>query len=187
MKKKKFDKFDIFVLALNFSAIIQNTWASCFISTFFFWKNEITQFFSTHSVPYMGKGTFTVIVNQTENKAKTASCDSQFFIPGFPASKLRAEKLVLSSYGRKLSNGEGKVIKKCIYGIKFLSSCHGKMYKFIYVGCLLVVVVVVLEKEAPFNLFFILLWGLTLKSEVDLRSYQLYDIHTHICPVVFIF
>jgi hypothetical protein len=64
------------------------------------------------SVPYMGKGTFTVIVNQTENKAKTASVDSQFFIPGFPASKLRAEKLVLSSYGRKLSNGEGKVIKK---------------------------------------------------------------------------
>ena len=125
MKKKKFDKFDIFVLALNSSAIIQNTWASCFISTFFFCekkKNEITKFFSTHSVPYMGKGTFTVIVNQTENKAKTASCDSQFFIPGFPASKLRAEKLVLSSYGRVLSNGEGKVIKKCIYGIKFLSS-----------------------------------------------------------------
>lgn len=99
--------------------------------------NEITQFFPTHSVPYMGKGTFTVIVNQTENKAKTASCDSQFFIPGFPASKLRAEKLVLSSYGRKLSNGEGKVIKKCIYGIKFP---HG-MAKCInlYVGCLLVV------------------------------------------------
>lgn len=61
----------------------------------------------------MGKGTFTVIVNQTENKAKTASVDSQFFIPGFPASKLRAEKLVLSSYGRRLNNGEGKVIKKC--------------------------------------------------------------------------
>jgi hypothetical protein len=60
----------------------------------------------------MGKGTFAIIVNQTENKAKTASCDSQFFIPGFPASKLRAEKMVLSSYGRKLSNGKGKVIKK---------------------------------------------------------------------------
>lgn len=58
----------------------------------------------------MGKGTFAVIVNQTENKAKPAGCDSQFLIPGFPASKLRAEKLVLSSYGRRLSNGEGKVI-----------------------------------------------------------------------------
>lgn len=63
------------------------------------------------SVPYMGKGTFSVIVNQTEAKAKTPSTDSQFLIPGFPASKLRAEKMVLSSYGLKLSNGKGKVIK----------------------------------------------------------------------------
>lgn len=75
-------------------------------------KLSLTLFSSTlfSSVPYMGKGTFTVIVNQTENKAKPAGCDSQFLIPGFPASKLRAEKLVLSSYGRRLSNGEGKVI-----------------------------------------------------------------------------
>ncbi|KAG5677099.1 hypothetical protein PVAND_006882 [Polypedilum vanderplanki] len=58
-------------------------------------------------IPCMGKGTFSIIVNQTENKAKAASCDSQFLIPGFPASKLRAEKFVLSSYGRKLSNGKG--------------------------------------------------------------------------------
>lgn len=62
-------------------------------------------------VPYMGKGTFSIIVNQTEAKAKTPSTDSQFLIPGFPASKLRAEKMVLSSYGLKLSNGKGKVIK----------------------------------------------------------------------------
>jgi hypothetical protein len=62
-------------------------------------------------VPYMGKGTFSIIVNQTESKAKTPSTDSQFLIPGFPASKLRAEKMVLSSYGLKLSNGKGKVIK----------------------------------------------------------------------------
>jgi hypothetical protein len=61
-------------------------------------------------VPYMGKGTFSIIVNQTESKAKTPTTDSQFLIPGFPASKLRAEKMVLSSYGLKLSNGKGKVI-----------------------------------------------------------------------------
>lgn len=59
----------------------------------------------------MGKGTFSIIVNQTEVKAKTPSTDSQFLIPGFPASKLRAEKMVLSAYGLKLSNGKGKVIK----------------------------------------------------------------------------
>ncbi|CRK96173.1 CLUMA_CG009602, isoform A [Clunio marinus] len=57
-------------------------------------------------VPYMGKGTFSIIVNQTESKAKTPSTDSQFLIPGFPASKLRAEKLVLSSHGTKLINGK---------------------------------------------------------------------------------
>jgi hypothetical protein len=57
----------------------------------------------------MGKGTFTIIVNQTENKAKAASSDSQFLIPGFPASKLRAEKIVLSSYGQPLNDGKGKV------------------------------------------------------------------------------
>lgn len=75
----------------------------------------------------MGKGTFSIIVNQTEAKAKTPSTDSQFLIPGFPASKLRAEKMVLSSYGLKLSNGKGKVIKytyppilpRRIHGIKF--------------------------------------------------------------------
>ena len=66
---------------------------------------------SLRRVPYMGKGTFSIIVNQTEAKAKTPSTDSQFLIPGFPASKLRAEKMVLSSYGLKLSNGKGKVIK----------------------------------------------------------------------------
>lgn len=59
----------------------------------------------------MGKGTFSVILNQTEVKAKTPSTDSQFLIPGFPASKLRAEKMVLSSHGLQLSNGKGKVIK----------------------------------------------------------------------------
>jgi hypothetical protein len=59
----------------------------------------------------MGKGTFSIIVNQTESKAKTPTTDSQFLIPGFPASKLRAEKMVLSSYGLKLSNGKGEVIK----------------------------------------------------------------------------
>lgn len=56
---------------------------------------------------YMNKGTFSIIVNQTECKAKTPSSDRGFIFPGFAASKLRAEKLVLQSYGVKLDNGEG--------------------------------------------------------------------------------
>jgi hypothetical protein len=62
----------------------------------------------TQRIPYMSKGTFSIIVNQTEAKTKTPSTDSQLLIPGFPASKLRAEKIILSSYGLKLSNGKGK-------------------------------------------------------------------------------
>lgn len=74
-------------------------------------KNNVPNLIYTSSalvtfVPYMGKGTFSIIVNQTEVKAKTPSTDSQFLIPGFPASKLRAEKMVLSAYGLQLSNGK---------------------------------------------------------------------------------
>lgn len=55
----------------------------------------------------MGRGTFCFIINQTESKAKTPTVDSGFLISGYPASKLRAEKLVLSSNGHQLANGEG--------------------------------------------------------------------------------
>jgi len=68
----------------------------------------------------MGQGSFSIIINQTENKAKTPATDSQFIIPGFPATKLRAEKMVLSSYGRKLANGEGKVTIKIIFHLNIL-------------------------------------------------------------------
>lgn len=65
----------------------------------------------------MGKGTFAIIVNQTESKAKTPSTDNGFLFPGFPASKLRAEKMVLSSDGQELSNGKGKVIKNTYWAM----------------------------------------------------------------------
>lgn len=74
----------------------------------------------THSVsprfrtPYLGKGTFSVIVNQTESRAKTPTVDSQFLMPGFPASKLRAEKMVLRSNGMELDNGKGEGHQKHI-------------------------------------------------------------------------
>lgn len=121
---EKFDKFDFFSdLSSGFFFI------SCYHQIYMAWHNVLYlsgPFVRTHitkrrrqkivrvdiwRTPYLGKGTFAVIVNQTEAKAKTPSTDSQFLIPGFPASKLRAEKLVLSSYGLKLSNGKGKVIK----------------------------------------------------------------------------
>jgi hypothetical protein len=102
------------------------------ISFLFFFRSMLSSNIHVHfisfanccRVPYMGKGTFSIIVNQTESKAKTPSTDAQFLIPGFPASKLRAEKMVLSSYGLKLSNGKGKVIKytslrRHIQGIRF--------------------------------------------------------------------
>lgn len=58
-------------------------------------------------IPYMGRASFSIIVNQTESKALTPTVDSGFLIPGYPATKLRAEKMVLDAYGATLSNGEG--------------------------------------------------------------------------------
>lgn len=92
---EKFDKFDFF-----------SSFVPCYHQIYMY--NIFISFVNFCRVPYMGKGTFSIIVNQTESKAKTPSTDSQFLIPGFPASKLRAEKMVLSSYGLKLSNGKGK-------------------------------------------------------------------------------
>lgn len=57
-------------------------------------------------IPYMGS-TMAVIVNQTEAKAKTPTVDSEFLIPGYPSSKLRAEKLVEAADGAMLQNGRG--------------------------------------------------------------------------------
>lgn len=51
--------------------------------------------------------TMAIIVNQTEPKAKTPAVDSAFLIPGYPASKLRAEKLVSMADGTMLANGKG--------------------------------------------------------------------------------
>lgn len=49
-----------------------------------------------------------VIVNQTEAKAKTPAIESAFLIPGYPSSKLRAEKLVTVADGAMLQNGKGQ-------------------------------------------------------------------------------
>ncbi|XP_023718357.1 3 beta-hydroxysteroid dehydrogenase/Delta 5--_4-isomerase type 2 isoform X2 [Cryptotermes secundus] len=60
--------------------------------------------------PYLG-GIYTLIFNQTECKALPPSCDyeRQLLLPGYPASKLRAEKLVLAANGRPLADGRGRL------------------------------------------------------------------------------
>lgn len=58
-------------------------------------------------MPYMGRATFSLIINQTESKAKTPSVDNGFLIPGYPSSKLRAENIILGAYGATLANGVG--------------------------------------------------------------------------------
>jgi 3beta-hydroxy-delta5-steroid dehydrogenase / steroid delta-isomerase len=57
--------------------------------------------------PYMG-GIHAVIFNQTESKALPPSCDQEqkLLLPGYPASKLCAEKLVLAANGSPLANGK---------------------------------------------------------------------------------
>lgn len=65
-------------------------------------------------IPYMGRATFAIIVNQVESKAKTPTLDTGFLIPGYPASKLRGEKLVLGAHGKTLENGEGVLLTTAI-------------------------------------------------------------------------
>lgn len=65
-------------------------------------------------IPYMGRATFAIIVNQVESKAKTPTLDNGFLVPGYPASKLRGEKLVLGANGKQLENGEGVLLTTAI-------------------------------------------------------------------------
>jgi 3beta-hydroxy-delta5-steroid dehydrogenase / steroid delta-isomerase len=58
--------------------------------------------------PFCGKFIFDVVVNQTENKAKPPESE-KLLIPGYPVSKLKAEKLVLQSNGTILSNGTDRL------------------------------------------------------------------------------
>jgi nucleoside-diphosphate-sugar epimerase len=57
--------------------------------------------------PYLG-GIYAFIFNQTENKAVAPSSETgrELLLPGYPASKLRAEKLVLAANGTSLADGE---------------------------------------------------------------------------------
>lgn len=64
-------------------------------------------------VPFKGYSTFSIVINQTESKAFTPVHDTNkspieydkgFLIPGYSSSKLRAEKIVLNSYGATLTN-----------------------------------------------------------------------------------
>jgi nucleoside-diphosphate-sugar epimerase len=57
--------------------------------------------------PYLG-GIYAVIINQTEHKALPPSRgqERQLLLPGYPASKLRAENIVLAANNTLLANGE---------------------------------------------------------------------------------
>lgn len=56
-------------------------------------------------LPYMGRATFSIICNQTENKTDVGKKDDDFLIPGYPFSKLRGEEIVLGSNGKSLNDG----------------------------------------------------------------------------------
>ncbi|GFG32093.1 hypothetical protein Cfor_06863 [Coptotermes formosanus] len=60
--------------------------------------------------PYLG-GIFAVIINQTEYKALPPSRDKEqkLLLPGYPASKLRAEKVILAANNTLLANGRGRL------------------------------------------------------------------------------
>lgn len=81
----------------------------------------------------MGRATFALVINQTESKAKTPSVDNGFLVPGYPSSKLRAEKIVLAAYGATLGNRVGKdksiSFKVYIFGYMFwkFSTIFGTM------------------------------------------------------------
>lgn len=60
--------------------------------------------------PHLG-GIYALIINQTECKALPPSCDNeqQLLLPGYAASKLRAEKLVLAANDTPLADGRGRL------------------------------------------------------------------------------
>ncbi|XP_017081138.1 3 beta-hydroxysteroid dehydrogenase/Delta 5--_4-isomerase [Drosophila eugracilis] len=63
-------------------------------------------------VPFKGRSTFSAVINSTESKTDTPTLDSsnlwdqdsQFLVPGYASSKLRAENIVLNSNGAPLNN-----------------------------------------------------------------------------------
>ncbi|XP_065079851.1 3 beta-hydroxysteroid dehydrogenase/Delta 5--_4-isomerase [Ochlerotatus camptorhynchus] len=58
-----------------------------------------------HMTPYMGRANFTIVCNQTEPKTKVPAKESEFQIPGYAPSKLKAENLVLGVNDTPLENG----------------------------------------------------------------------------------
>lgn len=60
--------------------------------------------------PYMGRTTFALVINQSESKVLPPASDAGFLVPGYPASKLRAEELVLAANGTPLADGKGRQI-----------------------------------------------------------------------------
>uniref|UniRef100_A0A1B0CKA8 Putative 3 beta-hydroxysteroid dehydrogenase/delta 5--4-isomerase type 1 zootermopsis nevadensis n=1 Tax=Lutzomyia longipalpis TaxID=7200 RepID=A0A1B0CKA8_LUTLO len=78
-------------------------------------------------VPYMGS-TFAVILNQTEGKARVPDDESEFIIPGYIASKLRAEKIVLDANETPLRDSNGK------FRISHLIAGVGGKQQLTYVG-----------------------------------------------------
>nr|CAD7571432.1 unnamed protein product [Timema californicum] len=55
-------------------------------------------------VPYLG-GCFSLVVNQTESKALPPSNEHSLVFPGYPASKLRAEQIILAADKTPLPRG----------------------------------------------------------------------------------
>ncbi|XP_066995623.2 3 beta-hydroxysteroid dehydrogenase/Delta 5--_4-isomerase type 1 isoform X2 [Anabrus simplex] len=97
--------------------------------------------------PYL-RGTFSVIVNQTESKALPPD-DDFLVIPGYAVSKLRAERLVLAADGRRHVNGTGHLRTVALrptllYGeqdprlipalIRFAEANAGRLIKFAGAG-----------------------------------------------------
>lgn len=85
-------------------------------------------------MPYMGRATFALVINQTESKAKTPVTNNSFLIPGYPSSKLRAEKIVLAAYGATLGNrvGKDKSISFKVYVCRHGLETHfGKFQRFL--------------------------------------------------------
>lgn len=72
--------------------------------------------------PYMGRATFALVINQSESKVLPPATDAGFLVPGYPASKLRAEELVLAANGTPLADGSGMLKKR----ISFMLMTYAK-------------------------------------------------------------
>lgn len=52
------------------------------------------------------RSTMAIMVYKTEARATPPESRNEFLIPGYPETKLMAEKLILAANGRTLKNGD---------------------------------------------------------------------------------